>query len=87
MSATALATLEANGAPDVLVDYARFVAGLNIGLEAKRHRRNAASELFDADLPGWMGGPTRARLAGLARWARPGRLSLGAFWNGYSSPT
>src|SRR5580698_5197912 len=28
MSATAVATLETNGAPDVLVGYARFVAGL-----------------------------------------------------------
>ena len=69
MSATALATLEANGAPDVLVDYARFVAGLNIGPEAKRHRRNAACELLNAhpDLKAWMARPTRARLADLAR--------------------
>ena len=69
MSATAVATLEANGAPDVLVDYARFVAGLNIGPEAKRHRRNAAAELLGAhpDLQAWMGRPTRARLADLAR--------------------
>jgi integrase len=69
MSATALATLEANGAPDVLVDYARFVARLNIGPEAKRHRRNAASELLSAhpDLKVWMARPTRARLADLDR--------------------
>ena len=69
MSATALATLEASGAPDVLVDYARFVAGLSIGLEAKRHRRNAACELLNAhpDLKAWMARPTRARLADLAR--------------------
>ena len=69
MSATAVATLEANGAADVLVDYARFVAGLNIGPDAKRHRRNAACELLAAhpDLQSWMGRPTRARLADLAR--------------------
>lgn len=69
MSATAAAAPEANGAPDVLVDYARFVAGLNIGPDAKRHRRNAAAELLDAhpDLHAWMGRPTRARLADLAR--------------------
>ena len=69
MSATAVATLDANGAADVLVDYARFVAGLNIGPDAKRHRRNAACELLAAhpDLQGWMGRPTRARLADLAR--------------------
>ena len=69
MSATAVAALEAGGAPDILVDYARFVAGLNIGPEAKRHRRNAASELLGAhpDLQEWMARPTRARLADLAR--------------------
>jgi integrase len=69
MSATALATLEAKGAPEVLVDYARSVAGLRIGTEAKRRRRNAASELLNAhpDLEVWMAGPTRARLADLAR--------------------
>ena len=69
MSATALATLEAKGAPDVLVDYARSVAGLSIGPEAKRHRRNAATELLNAhpDLEAWMARPTRARLADLAR--------------------
>jgi integrase len=69
MSATALATLEASGAPDVLVEYARFVAGLSIGPEAKRHRRNAACELLKAhpDLKAWMARPTRARLADLAR--------------------
>jgi len=69
MSATALAALEASGAPDVLVDYARFVAGLSIGAEAKRHRRNAACDLLNAhpDLKAWMARPTRARLADLAR--------------------
>src|ERR1700749_1311820 len=69
MSATAVATLQANGAPDVLVDYARFVAGLNIGPEAKRHRRNGAAELLadHPDLQAWMGRPTRSRLADLAR--------------------
>lgn len=69
MSATALATLEANGAPDLLIDYARFVAGLNIGPDAKRNRRNAASELLGAypDLNAWMTRPTRSRLADLAR--------------------
>jgi len=69
MSAPALATLEANGAPDVLVDYARLVAGLSIGPEAKRHRRNAACDLLNAhpDLKAWMARPTRARLADLAR--------------------
>jgi site-specific recombinase XerD len=69
MSATAVTALEANGAPDVLVDYARFVAGLNIGPDAKRNRRNAASELLAAhpNLQAWMGRPTRTRLADLAR--------------------
>ena len=69
MSATALAALEASGAPDVLVDYARFVAGLSIEAEAKRHRRNAACDLLNAhpDLKAWMARPTRARLADLAR--------------------
>jgi integrase len=69
MSATAVATLESNGAPDVLVGYARFVAGLKIGPNAKRHRRNAAYELVDShpDLQAWMTRPTRARLADLAR--------------------
>ena len=69
MSATALATLEAKGAPDVLVGYARSVAGLSIGHEAKRHRRNAATELLNAhpDLEAWMARPTRTRLADLAR--------------------
>ena len=69
MSATAVATLEANGAADVLVDYARFVAGLSVGPNAKRHRRNAASDLLAAhpDLQAWMARPTVARVADLDR--------------------
>lgn len=69
MSATALASLEADGAPDVLVDYARFVSGLSIGPNAKRQRRNAASRLLQAhpDLVAWMERPTPARLADLRR--------------------
>jgi site-specific recombinase XerD len=69
MSATALATLEAGEAPDVLVDYARFVSGLSIGPNAKRQRRNAAGRLLQAhpDLVAWMERPTPARLADLRR--------------------
>jgi integrase len=69
MSVPALATLEAAGDPGVLVDYARFVAGLDIGPDAKRLRRNAAGLLVDAhpDLGAWMARPTGARLADLAR--------------------
>lgn len=69
MSARAVAALEATGAPDVLVGYARFVAGLAIGPDAKRLRRNAAGRLLDAhpDLVAWMRRPTRARLADLRR--------------------
>ena len=51
MSASALARLELNGAPDVLVGYARFVAGLKIGPDAKRLRRNAARRLLDTHPP------------------------------------
>ncbi len=69
MSAPALATLEATGAPDILVRYARFVAGLAIGPDAKRQRRNAATDLLGvhSDLEAWMGRPTPARLADLHR--------------------
>jgi hypothetical protein len=69
MSATALATLEAAGAADVLVGYARFVAGLAIGPDVKRLRRNAAHRLLDAhpDLLAWMQRPSPARLADLRR--------------------
>jgi integrase len=69
MSVPALAALEGAGAPDLLVDYARFVAALRIGPDAKRIRRNAARLLVDAhpDLGAWMARPTRARLADLAR--------------------
>lgn len=69
MSATALATLEANGAPDILVSYARFVASLTIGPDAKRRRRNAATALLviHPDLEAWMTRPTQARLADLDR--------------------
>ena len=69
MSASALAALELNGGPDVLVGYARFVAGLKIGPDAKRLRRNAARRLLDTypDLHAWMERPTRARLTDLAR--------------------
>jgi integrase len=69
VSATALATLEANGAPDILVAYARFVAGLNVGLGAKRLRRNAATALVEAhpNLDAWMARTTPARLADLDR--------------------
>lgn len=54
---------------DVLVDYARFVAGLAIGPDAKRLRRNAARRLLDThpDLTAWMQRPTPARLADLRR--------------------
>ncbi|HLI52725.1 MAG TPA: tyrosine-type recombinase/integrase [Acidimicrobiales bacterium] len=69
MSAAALVTLERSGAPDVLVDYARFVATLSIGPDAKRLRRNAAGRLLDVhpDLHTWMGRPTPARLSDLRR--------------------
>ena len=69
MSVPAAVALEADGAPDVLVDYARFVAGLAIGPDAKRLRRNAAASLIDAhpDLVTWMQGPTTARLTDLHR--------------------
>jgi len=69
MSVTALAALEASGAPDIMVDYARFVADLAIGPNAKRHRRNAARLLLDSypDLAVWMHRPTQARLADLRR--------------------
>ena len=69
MSVPAAVALEADGAPDVLVDYARFVAGLAIGPDAKRLRRNAAASLIHAhpDLVTWMQGPTTARLTDLHR--------------------
>jgi site-specific recombinase XerD len=69
MSAPALVTLEACGAPDVLVGYARFVAGLSIGPDAKRIRRNAANRLLEAhrDLLVWMSRPTTARLTDIRR--------------------
>jgi hypothetical protein len=69
MSAPAAVALAAAGAPDLLVDYARFVAGLAIGPDAKRLRRNAAASLLDAhpDLVAWMQRPTTARLADLRR--------------------
>ena len=69
MSVPAAVALEAAGAPDVLVDYARFVFGLAIGPDAKRLRRNAAASLLDAhpDLAAWMQRPTPARLADLRR--------------------
>ncbi len=69
MSVSALATLQAAEAPDVLIDYARFVAGLPIGPDAKRLRRNAARRLLEAhpDLTAWMLRAAPARLADLAR--------------------
>jgi site-specific recombinase XerD len=69
MSVPALVTLQANGAPDVLVNYARFVANLAIGRDAKRMRRNAARRLLDAhpDLTAWMARPTPGRLVDLHR--------------------
>jgi len=69
MSAPAYVTLQATGAPDLVVDYARFVADLPIGPDAKRQRRNAAGRLLDAhpDLAVWMQRPTVARLADLRR--------------------
>jgi len=69
MSAPAAVALEGAGAPDLLVDYARFVAGLAIGPDAKRHRRNAAAALLDAhpDPMAWMRRLTPARLADLDR--------------------
>ncbi len=69
MSVPALVALETAGAPDLLVDYARFVASLSIGPDAKRLRRSAASRLLEAhpDLATWMHRPTQARLADLRR--------------------
>lgn len=69
MSATALAALEAKGAPGLLISYARFVAGLSVGPGAKRLRRNAATVLLDRhpDLAAWMSRPTPARLTDLDR--------------------
>ena len=69
MSAPAYVTLQAAGAPDVLVGYARFVAGLPIGPDAKRHRRNAAGCLLAAhpEMTVWMQRPTTTRLADLRR--------------------
>jgi hypothetical protein len=69
MSVSALATLQAAEAPEVLIDYARFVAGLPIGPDAKRLRRNAARRLLGAhpDLTAWMLRATPARIADLAR--------------------
>ena len=69
MSALAYVTLEVEGAPDVLVGYARFVAGLPIGPDAKRHRRNTAGCLLAAhpDVTVWMQRSTVARLADLRR--------------------
>jgi hypothetical protein len=69
MSVPAAVALEAADAPDVLVAYARFVAGLTIGPDAKRVRRNAAASLLDAhpDPGAWMQRPTPARLADLRR--------------------
>ncbi len=69
MNAPAHVTLHAAGAPDVVVDYARFVARLPIGPDAKRHRRNAAGELLAAhpDLAVWMQRSTAARLTDLRR--------------------
>jgi site-specific recombinase XerD len=69
MSAPALITLEAAGAPSMLIGYARFVAGLAIGPDAKRLRRNAARCLLGVhpDLAAWMARPTSARLADLRR--------------------
>jgi len=56
MSTTALATLEAAGAPDVLVATPASWRGLAIGPDAKRLRRNAARRLLDVhpDLLAWM---------------------------------
>ena len=69
MSAPSLVTLEAAGAPDVLVDYARFVDGLEILPDAKWSRRKAARNMLDAhpDLAVWMDRPTLARLTDLRR--------------------
>ena len=69
MSAPAYVTLQASGVPDVLVGYARFVAGLPIGPDAKRHRRTAAGCLLAAhpEVTVWMQRPTTARLADLRR--------------------
>ncbi len=69
MNAPAYVTLQAAGAPDIVVDYARFVARLPIGPDAKRHRRNAAGCLLAAhpDLAVWMQRPTAARLTDLRR--------------------
>ena len=69
MSATAVATLEASGAPDILIDYARFVADLTIGPNAKLQRRKAAARFLDAhrDVAAWMDRPTQARLVDLRR--------------------
>jgi hypothetical protein len=69
VSAPAALTLRREGAPDLLVAYADHVAGLPIGPDGKRLRRNAAARLLAIGprLTEWMGRPTPARLADLAR--------------------
>ena len=69
MTAHALVSLRATGAPDILVGYAEYVQGLGIGPDAKRNRRNAAKALLaiHPDLDVWMTRPTPARLADLKR--------------------
>jgi hypothetical protein len=69
MSALAAVTLRRQGAPSLLVTYADAVAGLPIGPDGKRQRRNAAARLL-AICPApeqWMARPTPARLADIHR--------------------
>ena len=69
MSALAAVTLRRQGAPGLLVTYADAVAGLPIGPDGKRQRRNAAARLL-AICPApeqWMTRPTPARLADIHR--------------------
>jgi hypothetical protein len=69
MSAAAVISLRRRGAPDLLIAYADAVAGMPIGPDAKRLRRNAATRLLAIHpRPAeWMTRPTPARLADLTR--------------------
>ena len=69
MTAAAAVTLRRHGAPGLLIAYADAVAGMPIGPDAKRLRRNAAARLLAMHpRPAeWMTKLTPARLADLAR--------------------